>query len=300
MEIIDINEEETLGPSPSGRWGHGAVDIESDKEANTPLPEQPESPKKSPHKEPRKAVDGIGNDEIQNWLLSIVEAFNVEYKRRYERGEISDKNPIIIKGTRDLLDGFVIGLAIRAHCPNLVAPHNITRTLNRRQKLSNWQFLNERVFNKLGFKIEDQLIMDIVDHDRQRLIDFVLMIKNLLERDHPQKAVDPSSSNMMLRPLERIYKIPSILNSKRAKRKVSQLKAFHLLDPADQSILLEKEKVLVRHRVCIDELETRFLAVQGDIREKKQMIKRIEAGDPEDDELLNEKKTKKKCCCIIS
>ena len=86
---------------------------------------------------------------------------------------------------------------------------------------------------------------------------------------------------MMLRPLERIYKIPSILNSKRAKRKVSQLKAFHLLDPADQSILLEKEKVLVRHRVCIDELETRFLAVQGDIREKKQMIKRIEAGDPE-------------------
>ena len=67
-----------------------------------------------------------------------------------------------------------------------MAPHNITRTLNRRQKLSNWQFLNERVFNKLGFKIEDQLIMDIVDHDRQRLIDFVLMIKNLLERDYPQ------------------------------------------------------------------------------------------------------------------
>ena len=28
--------------------------------------------------------------------------------------------------------------------------------------------------------------MDIVDHDKQRLIDFVLMIKNLLERDHPQ------------------------------------------------------------------------------------------------------------------
>ena len=86
---------------------------ESDEEVNTPLPEQPESPKKSPHKEPRKAVDGIGNDEIQNWLLSIVEAFNTEYKRRYEKGEISDKNPIIVKGTRDLLDGFVIGLAIR-------------------------------------------------------------------------------------------------------------------------------------------------------------------------------------------
>ena len=77
-------------------------------------------------------------------------------------------------------------MIFKAHCPNLVAPHNITRTSNRKQKLSNWQFLNERVFNKLGFKIEDQLIMDIVDHDKQRLIDFVLMIKNLLERDHPQ------------------------------------------------------------------------------------------------------------------
>ena len=47
-------------------------------------------------------------------------------------------------------------------------------------------FLNERVFNKLGFKIDDQLITDVVNHDKQRLIDFILMLKNLLERQYPQ------------------------------------------------------------------------------------------------------------------
>ena len=69
-----------------------------------------------------------------------------------------------------------------------------------------------------------------------------------------QKPVDPSSSHLMLRPLEKIFQIPTIINSKRSRRKVANLKAFHLLDPADRSTLLEKERVLVRHRVCINEV----------------------------------------------
>ena len=71
---------------------------------------------------------------------------------------------------------------------------------------------------------------------------------------------------------------------------MSQLKAFHLLEPADQSILLEKEKVLTRHRVCINELESRFRAVQGDIKEKKATIARIEQGDPEGTGVLHNTK----------
>jgi len=294
MEVIDLDQP------VNSAWGLGNAKVEEDEVNDNPEPVET-SPKKSPTKEQKKTVsDAIGNDEIQEWMVHIVDAFNRESMIRYERGEISDKNPIIVKSTRDLEDGFVIGLAIRAHCPNLIAPHNITRSSNRKQKLSNWVFLNERVFNKLGFKIEDQLITDVVDHDKQRLIDFILMLKNLLERHHPQKPVDPSSSNMMLRPLEKIYQIPALLNSKRSKRKVSQLKAFHLLEPADQSILLEKEKVLTRHRVCINELESRFRAVQGDIKEKKATIARIERGDPEDEDGEKQENKKKGCCCTIS
>jgi len=295
MEVIDLEQ-----PVNSARWGLGEK-VDDDEENNNEVLSCGSSPKKSPTKEQKKTVsDAIGNDEIQEWMVHIVDTFNRESMIRFERGEISDKNPISVKGTRDLEDGFVIGLTIRAHCPNLIAPHNITRSSNRHQKLSNWVFLNERVFNKLGFKIDDQLITDVVNHDKQRLIDFILMLKNLLERQYPQKPVDPSSSNMMLRPLEKIFQIPALISSKRSKRKVSQLKAFHLLEPADQSILLEKEKVLTRHRVCITELESRFRAVQGEIKEQKATIARIEKGDPEDEDCDKPENKKKGCCCTIS
>jgi len=191
MEIEDINDD--LPTSSAAPWT---------KPESNPEPEVIEEQnkdkvnenKKSPIKEQKPAVSGIGNDEIQDWLLNIVEVFNQEYVRRYERGEISDKNPIIVKGPRDLEDGFVIGLAVRAHCPNLVAPHNIPRTFNRKQKLENWSFLNERVFSKIGFRIEDKLINDIVEHDKQRSIDFFLMLKNLLERDYPQVSLKKNTS----------------------------------------------------------------------------------------------------------
>merc|ERR1712106_1236888 len=290
MEVIDLEQ-----PVNSARWGLGEK-VDDDEENNNEVLSCGSSPKKSPTKEQKKTVsDAIGNDEIQEWMVHIVDTFNRESMIRFERGEISDKNPISVKGTRDLEDGFVIGLTIRAHCPNLIAPHNITRSSNRHQKLSNWVFLNERVF-----KIDDQLITDVVNHDKQRLIDFILMLKNLLERQYPQKPVDPSSSNMMLRPLEKIFQIPALISSKRSKRKVSQLKAFHLLEPADQSILLEKEKVLTRHRVCITELESRFRAVQGEIKEQKATIARIEKGDPEDEDCDKPENKKKGCCCTIS
>ena len=114
MEIEDINDD--LPTSSAAPWT---------KPESNPEPEVIEEQnkdkvnenKKSPIKEQKPAVSGIGNDEIQDWLLNIVEVFNQEYVRRYERGEISDKNPIIVKGPRDLEDGFVIGLAVRVSIP---------------------------------------------------------------------------------------------------------------------------------------------------------------------------------------
>merc|ERR1712123_105945 len=160
MEVIDLEQ-----PVNSARWGLGEK-VDDDEENNNEVLSCGSSPKKSPTKEQKKTVsDAIGNDEIQEWMVHIVDTFSRESMVRFERGEISDKNPISVKGTRDLEDGFVIGLTIRAHCPNLIAPHDITRSSNRHQKLSNWVFLNERVFNKLGFKIDDQLITDVVKHD---------------------------------------------------------------------------------------------------------------------------------------
>lgn len=86
---------------------------------------------------------------------------------------------------------------------------------------------------------------------------------------------------MMLRPLEEIYKIPAVINSAKSKRKVHKLRSFNLLEDADRQILLDKDKLLSQHRVCINELEARFKALQGDIKERKLQIHNLESGKVE-------------------
>ena len=114
MEIEDINDDlPTSSAAPWTKTPEPEVEVENKDKVN--------ENKISPIKEQKPAVSGIGNDEIQDWLLNIVEVFNQEYVRRFERGEISDKNPIIVKGPRDLEDGFVIGLAVRVSFSTLFA-----------------------------------------------------------------------------------------------------------------------------------------------------------------------------------
>jgi len=243
---------------------------------------------------PKEFDGGGGGDSVSKWLTNIINEYNNENIKLYEKELIRDKNQMSIKCIRDLEDGFVIGLAVRYHCPNLLSPHNLPRSFNKRQKQTNWQFLNERVFDRIGFKIDDQLINDIIERDKKKLTEFVVQLKKMLEEHYPKIPVDPKSSKMMLRPLEEIYKIPAVINSSKSKRKVHKLRSFNLLDEGDRQILLDKDKLLSQHRVCINELEARFKALQGDIKERKLQIHNLESGKVEEPE------KKHGCCCTIS
>jgi len=242
------------------------------------------------------ARDGSNeSSSVTSWLTNIINEYNNENIKLYEKELIRDKNQTAIKGLRDLEDGFVIGLAVRYHCPNLLSPHNLPRSFKKRQKQINWKFMNERVFDRIGFKIDDQLINDIIERDKQKLIEFVVQLKKMLEEHYPKIPVDPKSSKMMLRPLEEIYNIPSVINSRKSKRKVHSLRSFNLLSETDRQILLDKDSILSQHRVCINELEARFKALQGDIKQRKTQIHNLENGKVEEPE-----QKKAKCCCTIS
>ena len=54
-----------------------------------------------------------GNDSVSKWLENIINEYNNENIRLYEKELIRDKNQMSIKSVRDLEDGFVIGLAVR-------------------------------------------------------------------------------------------------------------------------------------------------------------------------------------------
>lgn len=89
LEVIDLNEENpevTVCPQNANR-----------KSVFSGLPKEFEN----------------GNDSVSKWLENIINEYNNENIKLYEKELIRDKNQMSIKSVRDLEDGFVIGLAVR-------------------------------------------------------------------------------------------------------------------------------------------------------------------------------------------
>ena len=57
--------------------------------------------------------------------------------------------------------------------------------------------------------------------------------------------------------------VPPELNSPRSKKPIEQLPNFTVLDSKTKKALKEKESLLIRNRKCVEELQTRFAALQG-------------------------------------
>ncbi|KAJ1551689.1 Sperm flagellar protein 1 [Nowakowskiella sp. JEL0078] len=64
--------------------------------------------------------------------------------------------------TRDFSDGVAVAEIVRYLIPKLVEMHNYSPANAIAQKMYNWNTLRERVFKKLGFNVDDELIRSIV------------------------------------------------------------------------------------------------------------------------------------------
>ena len=87
LEVIDLNEE---NPAPS-----------------------PTCPRKSVVSGLQKEFENGGDSGVSKWLENIINEYNNENIKLYEKELIRDKNQMSIKSVRDLEDGFVVGLAVR-------------------------------------------------------------------------------------------------------------------------------------------------------------------------------------------
>ena len=65
--------------------------------------------------------------------------------------------------SRDFNDGVLLAEVIAAYIPNLVELHNYPAASSLKQKIYNYETLNNRVLKKLGYNISRQLIEDIVN-----------------------------------------------------------------------------------------------------------------------------------------
>ena len=83
---------------------------------NEENPEVTTCPRKSVVSGLPKEFENSGNDSglsVLKWLENIINEYNNENIKLYEKELIRDKNQMSIKSVRDLEDGFVIGLAVR-------------------------------------------------------------------------------------------------------------------------------------------------------------------------------------------
>ena len=64
---------------------------------------------------------------------------------------------------RDFSDGVLIAEVIHAYFPQLVELHNFTPANSVKQKIYNFETLNQRVLKKLGYVISRQVIDDVVN-----------------------------------------------------------------------------------------------------------------------------------------
>ena len=64
---------------------------------------------------------------------------------------------------RDFNDGVLLAEMIKYHYPKLVELHNYPSASSTKQKLSNWNTLNNKVLKKLGLKISKDEINDVMN-----------------------------------------------------------------------------------------------------------------------------------------
>jgi len=95
--------------------------------------------------------------------------------------------------TRDFSDGKMLAEVVKYFRPKLVELHNYPEANSFHKKLQNWETLNLKVFNKLGFQFSrfdiEQVVNCVPDHV-ERILKVVK--DNLFQQ--PQKTKPPSAS----------------------------------------------------------------------------------------------------------
>ena len=76
---------------------------------------------------------------------------------------------------RDFSDGLLLAEIIKSYIPNLVELHNYPSCSNLKNKKSNWTVLNNKVLKKIGIRLTEQEVQDIITAQP-------LAIEHLLQR----------------------------------------------------------------------------------------------------------------------
>ena len=70
---------------------------------------------------------------------------------------------------------------IQKYHPHLVQIHNYSSVNNRKTKLNNWKLLEEKVLRKIGLRLPQDLVEQIIDSKFMAIEKFLLVLKTVLD-----------------------------------------------------------------------------------------------------------------------
>ncbi len=95
---------------------------------------------------------------------------------------------------RDFNDGVLLAEMIKYHFPRLVELHNYPSASSTKQKLSNWNTLNNKVLKKLGLKISKDEINDVMNSKPNAIENLLSKVYNAIH-NLPQESNKKNINN---------------------------------------------------------------------------------------------------------
>ncbi len=176
---------------------------------------------------------------------------------------------------RDFSDGVLVAEVIAAYLPHLVEIHNYPTANSVKQKVYNFETLNQRVLKKLGMLIPRETIEDIVNC-KNGAIESVLnqlqfKIAKYKERMNQQKMSSPSkdaSPESARRPDDRQNRAHNNnMHSNISPNKISNM--------VDEEILIEKEEQIRELQETVQVLELKVAKLEQLLRLKDNKIQKL-------------------------
>lgn len=89
---------------------------------------------------------------------------------------------------RDFSDGVLVAEVVKHFHPNLVELHNYSSALAVNKKLINWHILNRKVFKRMGFEVNEDVIKNVVNCQPFAVEQLLLLLRRKIQQMSGRRA----------------------------------------------------------------------------------------------------------------
>jgi len=189
---------------------------------------------------------------------------------------------------RDFADGVMLAEVVAAYFPALVELHNYAAANSVKQKVYNFETLNQRVLRKLGYQIPRSIIDDIVAC-RPGAVEGVLNVLQLKMAKYREKKANSDSESVSPSVLsyqqpksaqmqQQQQQAPATQQQPRSAKGPATNPKPALLKAVDDEILLEKEQQVRELQETVEILELKIAKLEQLVRLKDNKIAKLMGG----------------------